>query len=100
MSSVLPHNARIRTDASSYLSEARDIVAECAERLQTSGDYRNIYKCCLACDSILQKLTTARETPRLNVARGLIQRVPLLVAVGQLPACHNELRRFVEVVLW
>ena len=32
--------------------------------------------------------------------RGLIQRVPFLVSAGQLPASHNELRRFVEVVLW
>lgn len=100
MSSVLPHNAQIRQDVSSYLSEARNIVTECTSKVETSGDYRNLYKSCLACDSVLQKLSTSRETPRLAVARGLIQRVPLLAAIGQLPACHNELRRFVEVVLW
>lgn len=100
MSDVLPHNAQLRADLSSYLVESRTIIAECSNKVETSGAYRNIYKSCLACDSILQKLSTSRETPRLTVARGLIQRVPLLVAVGQLPASHNELRRFMEVVLW
>lgn len=100
MSSVLPHNAQIRADVTSYLGESRDIVTEISTELESSGDFRNIYKTCLACDSVLQKLSTSRETPRLSVARGLVQRVPLLATVGQLPACHNELRRFVEVVLW
>ena len=100
MSSVLPHNAQIREDVSSYLLEASGIVKDRTEKLEVSGEYRNIYKSCLATDSVLKKLSTSRETPRLNVARGLIQRVPLLVAVGQLPACHNELRRFIEVVVW
>jgi len=100
MASVLPHNAQIRADVSSYLSEVTGVVVECGKKLENSGDYRNIYKVCLATDSVLHKLSTTRETPRLSAARGLIQRVPLLVAVGQLPASHNELRRFMEIVLW
>jgi hypothetical protein len=100
MSSVLPHSAKLRADIASYLSDARGVVAECVRKVEASGDFRNIYKTCLATDSVLQKLSTSRERPRLTVARGLIQRVPLLVAVGQLPACHNELRRFIEVVVW
>ena len=98
--SVLPHNAQIRSDVTSYLAEVSDVVSVCGRKLGKSGDYRNIYKVCLATDSVLHKLSTVRQAPRLTAARGLIQRVPLLVAVGQLPASHNELRRFVEVVFW
>jgi hypothetical protein len=100
MPSALPHSAQIRADIASYLKEAREVVADCARKVGLSGAYRNIYRTCLATDSVLQKLTTSRERPRLTVARGLIQRVPLLVAVGQVAASHSELRRFIEVVVW
>ena len=100
MSDILPHNAQIRDQVSSYLSEACGVVEGCTNELRDSGDFRNIYKACLATDSVLHKLSTSRERPRLTVARGLIQRVPLLVGVGQVPATHNELRRFIEVVFW
>ena len=99
MAKILPHNARIRSDVSSYLREVADIVSECTQELHDAAEYRNIYKTCLATDSVLRKLSH-RETPRLAVARGLIQRVPFLVAAGQLPSVRYELRRFVEVVLW
>jgi len=99
MAKILPHNTQIRSDVSSYLAEVRQIVSDCTAKVEGSGDYRNIYKTCLATDSVLAKLS-ARERPRLSAARGLIQRVPLLVATGQLPATRNELRRFAEVVFW
>jgi len=99
MAKILPHNAQIRSDVSSYLREVSEVVSECTRKLQEAGEYRNIYKTCLATDSVLSKLSY-RETPRLAGARGLIQRVPFLVATGQLAGARSELRRFLEIVLW
>src|SRR4051812_22813581 len=100
MGSALPHNAQIRADVSSYLVDARQIIEKSAKSLTSSSEFRHIYKLCLATDSVFHKLTSSRAAPRLTVARGLIQRVPLLIACGQVPASYNELRRLIEVVLW
>ena len=99
MAKILPHNAQIRSDVSSYLCEVSEVVSECSRKLQESGEYRNIYKTSLATDSVLSKLSY-RETPRLAGARGLVQRVPFLIATGQLGGARSELRRFLEIVLW
>jgi hypothetical protein len=100
VTSALPHNAQIRADVVEYLAEVRDLVRDLTVDCETTSEYRNIYKNCLAADSVLQKLASSRAVPKLTVARGLIQRVPLLIASGQLPASCNELRRFMEIVLW
>jgi hypothetical protein len=81
------------------LEEVKDLVADCAKKIEGMGEFRNIYKTCLATDCVLRRLTK-RERPRLTAARGIIQRVPLLVATGQLRGVRGELRRFIELVFW
>jgi hypothetical protein len=100
MASVLPHSAVIKSNVDEYCKDTQVIVGECVGRVRSESDFREIVKATLATDTVLARLSTRREAPRISAARGLMQRVPLLVAIGQLPASRAELRRFIEVTLW
>src|SRR5690349_17988086 len=100
MSSILPHSDQLKEDALAYLRDAQSVYIECIGRVSGTAEYRKVFKYCMATDAVLSKLSTSRERPRLSSARGLIQRVPLLVAGGQLPSAQGELRRFIEIIFW
>lgn len=99
MASVLPHSAQIRADIAKYLTDAAALASKSSSRLNSSGNFRAIYKITLATDAVLSKLSP-KLTPRLAVPRSIIQRVPVLIAVSQIPAAKVELRRFIEVAMW
>jgi hypothetical protein len=99
MPSALPHNEKIRLDLASYLAEAVEFAKESVDRLTKSGDFRAIYKTCLATDSVLAKLSR-QETPRLKAARSLVRRIPLLIVCGQTDVARGQLRCLIEIAFW
>jgi hypothetical protein len=99
MSSVLPHSATIRANVEQYLTDTARHVASEIENLRGSGAYRTIYKITLALDSFLSRLPNSLR-PRSSVPRSIIQRVPILIAMGQDAPATVELRRFLECVFW
>ena len=99
MSSILPHNAQVRSDITSYLNEVLDVVRDCRSALESSSEFRAIYKIALSTDVVLRSLSQ-RENPRLSSARSLVQRIPYLIAVGQETAARAELRRLIELSFW
>lgn len=99
MTSVLPHSAVMRANVSRYVREVADHVNGQVADLEKSGAYRSIYKTTLAADCFLEKLPKS-SCPQPNVLRGIIQRVPVLIAMGQYVPASIELRRFLECVFW
>ena len=96
MASPLPHNSQLRQEATLFLTDAADLVSKNCEDLNDSGDWRAIYKATLATDAVLAGLKTRRARPRLGVIRSCSQRVPFLIACGQLAGAQIELRRLIE----
>lgn len=99
MTSVLPHSAVIRANVSKYLGDVAAHVAAQIGDLESSGPYRSIYKTTLAVDCILAKLPQSSR-PRSYVLRSTVQRVPVLISMGQDIPASVELRRFLECVFW
>src|SRR5688572_28820879 len=99
MTSALPHSAVIRSNVDSYLDESGAHFSKHISALKSSGAYRNIYKITLALDAFLCKLP-ASSRPNIDAVRGVIQRVPVLISVGQEEPAAVELRRFLECVFW
>lgn len=100
MSSLLPHSARIRSEAQSYLVELSDAVAGLEARLGNSSDFRAAYKAALAADSVLARLASPRCKPRLTAQRTAIRRTLPLFALGQAEMTRLALRQAIELAFW
>ena len=61
--------------------------------------FREIFEISLASYTVLGSLTNKNLRPRVNPARSVVLRIPLLVAIGQSSVAETELRRFVELIL-
>src|SRR4051794_26160687 len=95
MSRILPHSQGIRVQVTEYLEEVRTLVEENSAALSKNGAFRAVYKVTLGGDCILAELST-NDSPGLAAARSLLQRVPVLVACGQLDAAEITLRKLIE----
>ena len=100
MPSVLPHNTAFRKMVRAYLDETSGAIRNHVESLNGLAEYRNIYRITWATDHVYSGLGTESNRPKVDVARDILRRVPLLVAVAQLSVATIELRRFVEVLFW
>lgn len=99
MMSALPHSAVIRDNVSKYLGDVATHIAAQIGDLEGSGPFRAVYKTTLAIDCFLAKLPQSSR-PRSRVLRGTIQRIPVLIAMGQDVPASVDLRRFLECVFW
>ena len=100
MPGVLPSTTKFREMVAEYLNEASDEIIRHLKSLNDSTNYRGVYRTTWAADNVLSKLKSDRNRPSLDVARDVIRRIPLLVAVGQVSVAQIELRRFLEVTFW
>jgi hypothetical protein len=67
---------------------------------KSSAAYREIYKCSLAVDVILDALSDPQIKPSLASMRSVAVRIPILVALAQTSVAVIELRRFLELCFW
>lgn len=99
MASTLPHNAAVREALLSYVQELKSEFESMLATLESSSDFKNVFKTVWATDEVLRGLTS-NEVPKLGAARSIIRRTPVLLSAGQLDGAKRELRRFIELVFW
>lgn len=100
MSSLVVAGAKLTGHVKDYLSDVSDILEQCIRDSASTRAFAEIYKVSLSADVALKGLSSNQQKPGLSAARGIVLRIPLLVAVGQSSVAKGELRRLVELVLW
>lgn len=97
---MVPSSIKLKELVSEYVDDSKDISVACLKSSLGLSQFRDVYHAALSTESVLAALSNGSFRPSLNSARGVILRLPMLVAIGQASAAKVELRRYLELVLW
>jgi hypothetical protein len=97
---ILPSSAQRRKLVDEYCADGHELVKRCLATSSSSAAFQEIYQLSLAAHTVLGNLSNHKLRPRVNPARSVVLRVPLLAGIGQASVAETELRRFVELILW
>src|SRR5271170_3029244 len=100
MKSVLLKRAELTRQTQKYLTDAASIIKKSIGEYQKSEDFSELYKVCLAVDTVLHAMDSSGFKPPLQSLRTISLRIPLLMAAGQSSVIKVELRRYMELTLW
>ncbi len=100
MKSALPKRAELIRQTQQYLADAHSLIDKSLGEYKKSDDFNELYKTCLAVDTILRAMDSPTIKPNLHALRTISLRIPLLMAAGQSSIVKVELRRYMELTLW
>jgi hypothetical protein len=100
MKSVLPKRAELIKQTQQYLADANSLIDRSLGEYKKSEDFAELYKTCLAANTVLQAMDSPTFRPSLQSLRTISLRIPLLMAAGQSSIVKVELRRYLELALW
>jgi hypothetical protein len=100
MKSLLVQGPQLTAQSNQYLQDSLALVSASAANCKSSENFKELYKVCLAAQTVLKGLSDKKLRPSMSALITICLRIPLLVALGQAGLVRIELRRFLEVVLW